>query len=116
MANFRLIDGVVVSDNLIPGSIQDSIEKWGFVVDNIYDVVSDGGIQSCALCQMYYAMLCKGCPVSKFTGRAVCSSTPIDEWNALMLSNKTVDSEDLLSNMRKIAERERDFLAGLVEV
>ena len=63
-------------------ALKGSIKKWEKIVDG---TGVDDGADNCALCDMFFdsAMdfeYCKGCPVSKSTGRRGCTETPYEDW------------------------------------
>jgi len=64
-------------------ALRASIDKWKAVVLYVSAGFSvlDGGPDSCALCRKYFHKDCKGCPVSKKTGRAWCGKTPYRQWD-----------------------------------
>lgn len=59
-------------------ALERSILKWQFVLKNVDEITSCGGIDTCALCENYYSLAkqCAGCPVKKATGRGCCEGTP----------------------------------------
>lgn len=69
---------------ITPGSLQDAIEKWEYIVEMLekyprVEGLFEGGHKTCALCMHYNAKRydrCRGCPVKKKTGRRLCYGTP----------------------------------------
>lgn len=63
-----------------------SIKKWLTIVElhlagGPDAVRMDGGIRTCALCQIYFPS-CDNCPIRKHTGYPGCRGTPYDDYLA----------------------------------
>lgn len=60
-------------------ALKGSIKKWQGIVAG---KVKDEGPDNCPLCKLFYAINCRGCPVSKATGLKWCDGTPYsDLWS-----------------------------------
>ena len=82
MATFWIEKDVLKADDLVPGSIEDSIDKWKVLLrkSRAGCLVQDGGSRTCALCHKYcaddFSDSCGGCPVLMYTGYTGCRHTP----------------------------------------
>jgi hypothetical protein len=60
-------------------ALKGSIKKWEGIVAG---KVKDEGPDNCPLCKLFYAINCRGCPVSKATRLKWCDGSPYsDLWN-----------------------------------
>lgn len=117
MARFRVVEGDLVAEDLVPGSMDDCVEKWQFVFEHIDEIACLGGAWTCALCRKYltrctnrasamYREDCSGCPIYGLTGQKYCKSTP----------NEIIENELETSNpdVYKLRELARDELFMLI--
>jgi len=83
-----------------------SIWKWEFVLKYMREsrcVISDEGMHTCALCQVYYGRMCKGCPIAHHTGDQYCGGTPYDDFVAAKtLGEHIVHAEDELEFLKDL--------------
>lgn len=94
-------------------ALEGSISKWESIVAG---TGVDLGPQNCPLCQKYYCVDCRGCPVFEKSGKTHCEGTPYDEWDEHHLAEHLDDSTKLKSKCdtcKEIAQAEVDFLKGL---
>jgi len=105
-------------------ALQRSVEKWRLILD---DCGKDRGADDCALCQIFNIRQsvfsneeCVGCPVFIATDKKFCEKTPYAEW----VEHQRITHKSPLREFRKIecdecrkiAEREKSFLNGLLEM
>lgn len=96
-----------------------AIKKWEKIADG---TGVDKGQDNCPLCKKFfnYPLYCKGCPVSKKTGRDSCYGTPYDDWHELVVEDlffwKPAKISDFKSKRKAIAiaKREVKFLKSLL--
>jgi len=93
-------------------ALKESIRKWEFIVSALSrhsNYILDGGVYSCALCQLYppnrNAASCEGCPVAEYTGKHECVNTPYHDFRASFSSDKI-----------KYAKQEVAFLKKLIPI
>lgn len=63
-------------DDKTLNALKQSIEKWerNAVAETPDDYTT--GVESCALCRMFWRSSCRGCPVSEATGETHCFNSP----------------------------------------
>lgn len=81
-------------------ALRGSIQKWEKIVEG---TGVDQGVYNCPLCQLFYRLDCKGCPVFERTGYPFCDKTPYREWE-----------DDCTPELKKLAQAEVDFLKSLL--
>jgi hypothetical protein len=86
-----------------------AVEKWQFIVDLLAagaNVINDGGVSTCALCQHYdpWGNGCSGCPVFTKTRYRSCSGTGYSDFA------QTDDVQD----QKAAAQRELELLQLLL--
>lgn len=88
----------------VAGALAASIEKWKFIVAHYEtqpkSILMDGGDMTCALCRLFLAKGCEGCPVQEKT-KDSCDGTPYDTYRC---------TKDLAT-----AKAELEFLQSLVK-
>lgn len=84
----------------VAGALAASIEKWKFIVAHYEtggkSILMDGGDMTCALCHLFLAKGCEGCPVG-----SSCDNSPYDTYRC---------TKDLAT-----AKAELEFLQSLVK-
>lgn len=74
------------------------------------------GVRNCALCDVFYSNLCKGCPVAAKTGQVWCSGSPYEGASGAhdLWEDADPDTEDDAKlAWRAAAQAELDFLISL---
>ena len=90
-----------------------TIEKWHAVraaFDGIPDGarVNDGGVRTCALCQVYYDDgACTRCPITRYTGAGQCRETPYLEWAWKPCPANADDEIEFLERLKAHLEQQR---------
>lgn len=82
---------------------------------------TDQGTDNCALCELFIANFCRGCPVSAHTHNVWCVGSPYETWDAdkterlRRMSDLDADWGWVPAGQegRKVARAERDFLLQL---
>jgi hypothetical protein len=90
-------------------ALNKSIEKWeGMVVGD----QEDQGVRNCALCALFWASGCAGCPVKKRTRLKGCLNTPYEAFDELC----DIDGSDFAdtAEKRRLAMAELRFLESLL--
>lgn len=57
--------------------MESSVEKWNRIIAGKR---SDGGVLDCPPCRIFYALVCFGCPIAKYTGKKFCKGSPYPAW------------------------------------
>ena len=98
------------ADMTVDQALDESILKWTAIRNHIEKhavSLDDGGIQTCALCVMFWVNEeCEGCPVSLHTGIGGCSDTPYEEtgnYNTTVAEELDIANAELLF-LRKVRE------------
>lgn len=100
-------------------ALKKSIAHWEENVEaKTPDTVSTSAVD-CALCGLFVAHGCRGCPVAEETGEIHCDGSPYDyAWEANQkwrLSNSSPEDEVVLhTSFRAAAQAEVDFLRSLL--
>ena len=91
-----------------------AIEKWRTVrgaFDSMPDGarVYDGGVDTCALCQMYhgYDGDCAHCPITRYTGAGQCRETPYPEWAGKQCPANADDEITFLEELKAHLEQQK---------
>ena len=78
-----------VVPDLAPKSVEEalelSIQKWKsmiYLLERGFKI-ADGGVSTCALCELFWYSGCDGCPIANRTGASECDFTPYIQWEAL---------------------------------
>lgn len=101
-------------ENPILTALQESIQKWTLIAKG---ELPDMGAENCALCDLFFQMNCRGCPVYKRTGKSGCLDTPYGEWfDAAQRGHYEMDVGYIADTPQlvELALAERDFLRSLV--
>ena len=88
-------------------AIELSIQKWKsmiYLLERGFEI-EDGGMSTCALCELFWYGGCDGCPIANKTGAYGCNGTPYIEWEALVNDEGVYDIE--------LAQEELAFLESL---
>ena len=93
-------------------ALEKSIEKWQEIADGSG---TDEGSRNCALCGLFLAVDCRGCPVAVATGKTLCDGSPYVRWGWAFSAAEWLDgSRRADTSERKAAARaELEFLQGL---
>lgn len=86
-------------------ALEGSILKWSRIATG--DSV-DQGINNCPLCQMFYDLSCRGCPVDDESGDG-CSDTPYDKWCEVRRNGQTAETPE----HKDIALEFRSYLVAI---
>jgi hypothetical protein len=92
------------------GALELSIKKWETIVklhEEGEGPFIEGGVYTCALCQVYFSEECTRCPVREKTGHPYCKDTPYQKYDITDL----YDRDSLL----QFAKEELEFLKSLKE-
>jgi len=93
-------------------ALRGSIAKWERVVST---GASGTSYADCALCALFWAADCIGCPVSQRTGESHCDGSPFEDYmserHELRLGSKERTSDPAV---KEAAERELAFLKSLL--
>ena len=96
-------------------ALKKSIQKWESIERGIG---IDLGSRNCALCDIFLAKLCHGCPVYYFSRRMICNGTPYESWvehqSATHNGNKATYFVAYCPECRDIAKQEVNFLKSLL--
>jgi hypothetical protein len=105
-------------------ALEKSIEHWAanLAAKDPKDVRVGAG--NCALCDLFFADLCEGCPVMQRSGEMRCIGTPyrdattaLDRWSEDLRGNFPIILGGLArSRWREAAKRELEFLRSLREI
>lgn len=100
-------------NNETKAALEKSITKWQAIVDG---TGVDEGAENCALCLMFYAKACRGCPVSERSREAFCAGTPYAAWSRATRDDPN-DEWGVNGDPERIrlAQAELDFLISLRE-
>ena len=87
-----------------------SIEKWKYLIKRLKKTeleIEDGGIQTCALCLVYFGGACQGCPINKITNFMGCENTPYEDYEAdpcVTVAERELEflSEDVLKKAKEL--------------
>lgn len=100
-------------------ALKDSIRHWE-------EIASGEGVErgtsNCALCKLFFADGCNGCPVRERSGQLCCCGTPYFDWcdvfegqpRAGYRETKDAGRRAFNKTLRKAAQAELDFLKSLL--
>lgn len=101
----------VVPEELKPGSVEEAIElsiqKWKsmvYLLERGFEI-EDGGMSTCALCELFWYGGCDGCPIENEVEAYGCNGTPYEEYEALVNDEGVYDIE--------LAQEQLAFLESL---
>lgn len=106
MAEFYIEDKRLFARDLQPGSIDDCVQKWQFIIEHHDEIDGFRSIQTCALCEAYQGNCCVGCPIFVISECFFCDNTPFERWEISMFRNDRDEA-------KKYAQRELKFLMAL---
>lgn len=100
-------------------ALEASIARWEKIATG---ELYSGGITTCALCDLFWADACKGCPVRERGGAPYCEGTPyesfLETWRAYCTANGLSDLQSSHARAKtpelvKLAKAQVNFLKSL---